>query len=343
MNEPGGAVAAEFKDRRTGLVLFGVLEIVIGLFALAGAGFSSLALVLTPPAGAPQGGQGVAAGIAIYLLAAACFLTLGIGSILARRWARALMLVVSWLWLVVGVLSLVAMVFLLPMVRTVTGRAFEQAAAQQPPAGPVPDPALVGAVVLGCAVVFVVLFYIALPAIFILFYRSPHVRATCEARDPRPRWTDRIPLPVLALVLVQGCGALGALASGLGYGALALFGHVVSGAWAALLTAVFTAVLLLAASWSWRLEARGWWLAVGLGALGFASAVGTLLHPLDWNELFSAMGMDPSVYANLGLETWNRQMPWLMLTGFVPWIAYLLWVRRFFARPAPASPLGPGL
>jgi hypothetical protein len=148
---------------------------------------------------------------------------------------------------------------------------------------------------------------------------------------------------VLALVLVQGCGALGALASGFGYGAFALFGHVVSGAWAALLTAVFTAVLLLAAWWSWRLEARGWWLAVGLGAFGLASAVGTLLHPLDWNELFRAMGMDPSVYANLGLETWNRQMPWMMLAGFVPWLAYLLWVRRFFARPAPAAPLGPGL
>jgi len=342
MSEPSGAVAAVYKDRRTGLVLIGVLEILIGLFALAGAGLSSFAMIFAPAAAAPQGGRGVAAGIAIYLLAAAFFLTLGIGSILARRWARALMLVVSWLWLVVGVLSLVALVFLLPMMRTVTGRAFEQAA-QQPPAGPVPDPALVGAVVLGCAVVFVVLFYIALPAIFILFYRSPHVRATCEARDPRPRWTDRVPLPVLALVLVQSCGALGALASGLGYGAFALFGHVVSGAWAALLAAVFTAVLLLAAWWSWRLEARGWWLAVGLGAFGLASAVGTLLHPLDWNELFRAMGMDPSVYANLDLETWNRQMPWMMLAGFVPWLAYLLWVRRFFARPAPPAPLGPGL
>ena len=37
MSEPSGAAAAAHKDRTTGLVLFGLLEIAIGLFALAGA------------------------------------------------------------------------------------------------------------------------------------------------------------------------------------------------------------------------------------------------------------------------------------------------------------------
>lgn len=342
MSEPSGAVAAVYKDRRTGLILFGVLEIVIGLFALAGAGLSLVASALAPAAAVPQGGRQIAFGIAFYLLVAALFVTLGVGSLLARRWARALMLVFSWIWLVLGLLSLVALVFLMPMMQAVTDKALEQAAAQQPTAGPAPDPALIGAVMLGCSIAFLVLFYIVLPAIFVLFYRSPHVKATCEARDPRPSWTDRVPLPMLALVLLHGFGALAVLGSVLGYGAFAVFGYVVSGAGAWLLAAVLTAVLALAAWWSWRLEARGWWLAVGLWAFGLASTVGTLLHPLDWNELFRAMGMDPSVYENLGFEAWSRQISWLTLAAFVPWIAYLLWVRRYFTRPAPLAPLAPG-
>ncbi|GMU65251.1 MAG: hypothetical protein AMXMBFR36_15250 [Acidobacteriota bacterium] len=343
MSDPGGTAAAATKDRSTGLVLFGLLQLAIGLFALAMAGLSLVASALAPAGVPAQSGRQIAFGIAFYLVVAALFVTLGIGSLLARRWARALMLVVSWFWLVFGVLSLVAIVFLFPMMQETTGKALDQAAAQRPSAGPGPDPALVGAFALGCAVASIVLFGIALPALFVLFYRSPHVRSTCAARDPRPRWTDRLPLPVLSLVLLHGFGVLTILGSVLGYGAFAIFGRVVSGAGAWLLAAVLTAALALAVAWSWRLDVRGWWLAVALWAFGLASAVGTVLHPLDWNELYRAMGMDPSVYAQLDLGAWSRQFSWLSLAALVPWLAYLLWVRRFFARPAPAAPLAPGL
>lgn len=180
-----------------------------------------------------------------------------------------------------------------------------------------------------------VLFYLVLPALFVLFYRSPNVRATCEAHHPRPSWTDRIPLPVLALVLLHGFGALSVPGTVLAYGALPVFGLVLTGARAWLLAAVLTAILAFAARWSWRLEPRGWWLSLGLWVFGLAATVGMLLYPLDWNELTRAMGIDPSVYADLGLESWMRQMPWLTLITLVPWLAWLLWVRRFFTRPEP--------
>ena len=41
--------------------------------------------------------------------------------------------------------------------------------------------------------------FVLLPIAWVLFYRSRHVQATCEARDPVARWTDACPLPVLAL------------------------------------------------------------------------------------------------------------------------------------------------
>ena len=35
--------------------------------------------------------------------------------------------------------------------------------------------------------------YIVIPGVAVLFYRSPHVKHTCEVRDPVERWTDRCP------------------------------------------------------------------------------------------------------------------------------------------------------
>ena len=121
---------------------------------------------------------------------------------------------------------------------------------------------------------------------------------------------------------------------------------MVTGAAAWILTAVFAALLVLAARWCWRRDERGWWLAVGLWAFGLASSVGMVLHPLDWNELYRAIEMDPSIYASLDLEAWSRPLTWLALAAFLPWLAYLLWVRRFFARPVPAAPtprIAPGV
>jgi hypothetical protein len=126
------------------------------------------------------------------------------------------------------------------------------------------------------------------------------------------------------------------LGSVLGYGDFAAFGYVVTGAWAWLLAAVLAAALALAAGWAWHLDVRGWWLGIGVGAFGLASAVGSLLHPLDWNELYRAMGIDQSAAGLLDLDAWNHRIGWLMFAWMLPWVAYLLWVRRFFAQPESA-------
>ena len=58
---------------------------------------------------------------------------------------------------------------------------------------------------------------IVLPGANLLFYRSPGVREACEWLDPEKRWTDRVPVIVLAaaMLLVAGAG----LALGLGFSA----------------------------------------------------------------------------------------------------------------------------
>ena len=49
--------------------------------------------------------------------------------------------------------------------------------------------------------------YVIIPGVLVMFYGSKHVKATCELWDPQIRWTDKCPLPVLALSLVAGLSA----------------------------------------------------------------------------------------------------------------------------------------
>jgi len=42
--------------------------------------------------------------------------------------------------------------------------------------------------------------YVLLPGAFLLFYRSPSVAETCQARDPSPQWTDGCPPRLLTLM-----------------------------------------------------------------------------------------------------------------------------------------------
>src|SRR5688500_12488888 len=99
---PALPVAAE---RRTGLIVFGGFQILLGLLAAG--------LVLAVAAGhefAQQSGSApsesaLASAVIVYGLAAAYFVATGVGSIRCRRWARALSVVVSALWMAAGIVG----------------------------------------------------------------------------------------------------------------------------------------------------------------------------------------------------------------------------------------------
>ena len=135
---PSRAGEIGVKDRRAGLVLFGVISILIGVF------FGLLA-VITPvlieaakvapasqvagqtpspradearakPAGQPAGLdlRGEIVGVALYSGIAALFIWAGVGSLRLRRWSRTIMVIVSWTWLLCGLLGLVFWILMLP-------------------------------------------------------------------------------------------------------------------------------------------------------------------------------------------------------------------------------------
>ena len=94
----------EFKDRSTGLVVFGILQVFISGFCALMVPMMLVGVVLSAEidgaAGASMSAQMVIPAVAFYCLLAAWFAWMGIGSILARRWARALTLVLAWMWLI---------------------------------------------------------------------------------------------------------------------------------------------------------------------------------------------------------------------------------------------------
>src|SRR5947209_5416989 len=94
---------AGFKNRRTGLKVFGGLAILIGCMSGCLAILTPVAMVagkLAPDqeAAAPDP-RGLVFGLLLYAALAVLFIWTGIGSIQGRRWVRPIMVVLAWTWL----------------------------------------------------------------------------------------------------------------------------------------------------------------------------------------------------------------------------------------------------
>ena len=305
-----------YRDRSGGLVAFGILELLLGLACL---GFVPLVL-LARQAPSPRAGMIPAA--LTYVVLALAFDWLGTGSILARRWARTLSLILGWFWLLLGFFGGVFLLYLLPRVLAAM------------PTGP-PRARAAG---FGCLAAFWSLGFVLLPFGFVLFYGSRNVRATCEARDPRPRWTDRCPAPVLALVLMSALAAVTFVAYSF-HRAFPLFGRVWTGALGILL---FLLLALLEAVIAWglyHLRPVAWWGRLGLWLLNFGSSAYTFHRGVDWRQVLRASGQ-PENPVNLQMLQSLFASPFfsVLLAAFgVASVGYLLWVRKYFV-PRPVGP-----
>ena len=95
--------APEFRDQRVGLIIFGAVQIVIGSLCGMGALLTSFMLIVNPQNMPPESqlnAKMMLPAVVMYLLIAALFITLGFGSIFAKRWAWRLTVVLSWLWII---------------------------------------------------------------------------------------------------------------------------------------------------------------------------------------------------------------------------------------------------
>jgi hypothetical protein len=283
------------------------------------------------PAAVTPNAQTVIPGAVLCGVLAACFIWLGIGSMLCRRWARAIILVFSWTWLVMGIVGMIYLAVLLPHLASAIDAA-------QPP-GQKPMPQGIKTAIMVAQGVFALFMYVLIPAVLVLFYRSKYVKATCEVRDPVVRWTDRCPLPVLALSLWAAVGALAMLAFPFFYrGIFPFFGVFLSGVTGSVVCILMALLWAYAARALYRLEPAGWWImVVGTLLFGVSGFMTYLRH--DLMEVYRLMGYPEAQIAQLQqLNLFHgSMMAWSALAFTLPLVIYLFFVRRFFTHSAASA------
>ena len=281
---PISPVATGYKDRSTGLTLFGVATILLGgLCALLVPTMVFGQAMQEKVTGIPPNYAAILPAAGMYGMMAVLMVWLGYGSIMARRWARTLLLVFAGSWLLMGVVSLAFMAILVPQLMDTIR--------QSMPPGQPPLPDAVLAMAMGFMFLVMAVIFLVLPGIWTLFYRSPHVKATCEARDPVERWTDRCPPTVLTISVWLALGVPMLLLIPVAYhGVVPFFGVFLTGVPGSLFSLLFAAVMAYSAWAVYRLDPKGWWVTL-LSFTVLLVSVALTYARQDLVEMYRLMGM----------------------------------------------------
>lgn len=331
--------APAYRDRGSGLVIFGVAQIILGLLAALMVPLIALSMLMSrlAPGGAMPPRQ-LISGVVTYAFIAAALLTLGIGSVQMKRWARALTLVTSWYWLVTGTVATISLTAVLPVtMRTALAQA-------QGNSGGSSSPEIttgVMAVIITVMIVFFTFFLVLVPIAFLTFYSRHDVAETCRHRDPVERWTDRAPLPVLGASVAFFAGSLYDLLVGLTTPMFPFFGHYLTGIPAAGCLIALAALDLYLAIALFRLRWSGWWIAV-LAAPVRMLAVALSYSRAGLMQAYSKMGLSDEQMNMLNSNPLlrSRVVLWWGVILMLAFFGYLLWLKRYFKTPnAPTPPV----
>jgi hypothetical protein len=311
-----------YKDRKTGLAIFGAIQIVLGalcaLFVPLMLMGMLAAAVMDKGANEAMSVRAMIPGLLVYVLLATWFIWMGIGSIQARRWARALCLVSSWICLISGITGMLFMLMFMPDM-------YEQMSKDGQ------MPANVVTIVKYVTFVFMTVIYIIIPTSFILFYGSKNTKATCEHRDPVVRWTDKCPLPVLALTLMAGSGAACLPLMGLYGWAIPCFGVIATGAVGAGIALVLFVVLGYITRGLYRLDLKAWWCAAGLAVVWGASCTITFSR-VSLLELYEKMNFSAQQLEMMKKMSFTQSNSPVFASLFyvLLLLLFLVYTRRYF-------------
>jgi hypothetical protein len=314
--------AIDFKDRKGLLSFFGVLFLLMGLLSLLVFIVAIVSVSVMPDAVQQSQQESMASvfvGLAIYLAVAAVFITLGIGSIKTTRWARSLTLLLSWITFITGIYVLVFFIFW-------GSGMFEQIGSNAQNA----NVAFFAKVILYA---FTIFFLIILPGVFILFYRRDDVIKTVEQYDPKERWTDSRPLPILAISFLFIYTFFMPFFY-IAYGFVApFFGVFLSGVPAAILLFANSAISLYLALEVYRMKSQAWYYTIYLSLFWIVSFLITLLFN-DFIDIYTPMNLPESqialiekmgIFSNFGVFS-------MTLLYFIPYLGFLWYTKKYFTR-----------
>jgi len=304
------------RDRSTRLIVSGVFLCLLACcaFFFAVVTVASMLYVRRLPEvpETTQLGLGqVISGSLVYCIMGASLLTLGIGSIRRRRWARPLVLIVGWGWLVIGALVCLVMTAVLPIATE----------------GLPPDPTA-RAAFYGCFGSVLGFLGIVVPLLLVGLYRGADVRATLAAHDPQERWTDRIPTPLLGLSFWLGFSAVSSLLSA--FNPILLIGSRIVTGPIAVATYVATAVVMAGVAVGLARRSRiAWWTGVAIFALWSIGSAFTLPR-VDFDEVMAQMNTaQPAGAPDMSFLFHDPRFFVSMALVWLGTIGYFVYVRRY--------------
>jgi hypothetical protein len=314
----------DFKDQRTGLVLFGIVHIIMGALCALGMLFMIVGAIAVRTLGESaiptmNIGQMLLAAL-LYLILALWFVWIGIGSMLARRWARALIVITSWLWLICGIGGFILTLLFMPDIFGPMALSGEIS----------PELAVI---VQSIVTAFMAVMLIIIPSAFILFYSSTHVRATCEQRDPRVRWTDRAPLSVITLSSIFGAVAISMPFLVFYRWTVPFFGLFLNGTPGAVVVLIYVLLFAYAAWGTYKLRMRAWWCGLLL-TIASGVSMGITFSRVSLLDFYEKMNMPREsieIMKELGFfQDANLYFPlfWgVMIIGF---LGFVIYTKRYF-------------
>jgi hypothetical protein len=313
MNHADTGPERDFQDRSRWLVLAGLAEILIGCLC----GLVSLLLPIlsryfqqNPETATITGGGMMALNISMFLALALLFGWLGVGTIRARRWARDLMLITAWIWLMAGILTFILLFLVVP--RELSKMALSG------------QELLSGselAVFMIVYAVFVGFVYIILPGMFVLFYSGKNVRKTFESRDPVARWTSKCPLPVLTASQFLAGGAITLLILSIYSNVVPFFGWAITGIPARLIL-IMAAVLSGYLTWAiYKLKAHSWWVNFCFSVLSLVWFVGSC-SKLDLARYITG--------GRFSFQLDDRTLSAVFIILGLAWVVFLILIKKHF-------------
>jgi hypothetical protein len=358
-----GEARAPLKDRRGWLIAFGIFEILIAVLCLLIVILVVAVLCLPQPGGSnpAQANQvspavGMFGALLVYGTTAAAFLTIGIGSIRCRNWARIAMLMLSGFCLVTGIFSTSSVLLVMPTVMRQQGAT---------------NPAAQQGVYLGL-IVFMTVIMIVLPVIFLVFYSCKSVKATCLSRT-KTRVSDaltppitafakqfaaretnaaiqqmasngtqaatKVPVPLIILAVLQGCGVLAPIGL-LVVKSVFVFGIFLHGPSAIPYVLALSALSAYSAWSTLHQKLIGWEIGLYVAIFGIASFVTTFIGH-DLMQVYRQMGLNEDHLRIFAHVPQLASIIWITtLVSFTVYFALLVYTRKFFSdhgRPEPET------
>ncbi len=313
--------STKHNDMSLGMKIFGILEMLGGALSVLVVilGLVIVFFVSKRLSNSQQTLAGIWTFNAImYSVIAVVLLWMGIATFKCRRWARALTEANAWFALCMGC----AMILFLPFSTNEMLNTLKE------------NPNMLFGnitMITVLSTIFSVFRDIVVPLIFLLFFRSPNTKRTCEIKDPKERWTDRVPMKVLVLIIAIFYSILGASGSIFIGGIIPVFGQFLTGNTSIVLLVLTIAFLALAIRYVYNMKMSGWWMTMIIILVYYPSAFVTFLKS-DMRDVFEAIQFTKTMldYIDLKEVPSMASVAWSVPLVMILSIAYMIWIRRCF-------------